>query len=160
MAAMARAISAAVLCLAVACGKGESESAQEPVAAAAPAPIDGRIDPAPYRAQIEATDGRLPPFTIHGTQLRSIHYELPVASAQVKSCVLLAGLAADGATTVSEPTASRDHTERMLAAAGVTVHRNGRHVTVAGTDELTLAQAVALLGQHHDRTTLWRLVGQ
>lgn len=56
MAAMARAISAAVLCLAVACGKGESESAQEPVAALAPAPIDGRIDPAPYRAQIEATE--------------------------------------------------------------------------------------------------------
>ena len=65
-----------------------------------------------------------------------------MASAQVKSCVLLAGLAADGATTVSEPAASRDHTERMLTAAGVTVHRNGRHVTVAGTDELTLDELV------------------
>jgi 3-phosphoshikimate 1-carboxyvinyltransferase len=93
-------------------------------------------------AAIDATDGRLPPFTVHGTRLRSIHYELPVASAQVKSCVLLAGLAADGATTVSEPAASRDHTERMLTAAGVTVHRNGRHVTVAGTDELTLDELV------------------
>ena len=93
-------------------------------------------------AEIDATDGRLPPFTVHGAHLRSIHYELPVASAQVKSCVLLAGLAADGATTVSEPSASRDHTERMLTAAGVTVHRNGRHVTVAGTDELTLDELV------------------
>jgi 3-phosphoshikimate 1-carboxyvinyltransferase len=65
-----------------------------------------------------------------------------VASAQVKSCVLLAALAADDATTVSEPAPSRDHTERMLAAAGVTVHRNGRHVTVAGTDELTFDEIV------------------
>ena len=93
-------------------------------------------------AGIDATDGRLPPFTVTGARLHSIHYELPVASAQVKSCVLLAGLAADGATTVSEPAASRDHTERMLTAAGVVVHRNGRHVTVAGTDELTLDELV------------------
>jgi 3-phosphoshikimate 1-carboxyvinyltransferase len=106
-------------------------------------PVDRIAEPLRLMgAEIEATDGRLPPFTINGTQLRSIHYELPVASAQVKSCVLLAGLAADGATTVSEPTASRDHTERMLTAAGVTVHRNGRHVTVAGTDELTLDEIV------------------
>ena len=53
-------------------------------------------------------------LTIHGARLRAISYELPVASAQVKSCVLLAGLAADGATTVGEPARSRDHTERML----------------------------------------------
>jgi 3-phosphoshikimate 1-carboxyvinyltransferase len=106
-------------------------------------PVDRIAEPLRLMgAEIEATDGRLPPFTINGTQVRSIHYELPVASAQVKSCVLLAGLAADGATTVSEPTASRDHTERMLTAAGVTVHRNGRHVTVAGTDELTLDEIV------------------
>ena len=89
-------------------------------------------------ATIDATDGRLPPFTVHGARLRSIAYELPVASAQVKSCVLLAGLMADGATTVLEPTPSRDHTERMLAAAGVTVHRNGRAVTVTNVDELVL----------------------
>ncbi|HEX6697429.1 MAG TPA: 3-phosphoshikimate 1-carboxyvinyltransferase [Solirubrobacteraceae bacterium] len=106
-------------------------------------PVDRIAEPLRLMgAEIEATDGRLPPFTINGTQLHSIHYELPVASAQVKSCVLLAGLAADGATTVSEPTATRDHTERMLSAAGVTVHRNGRHVTVAGTDELTLEEIV------------------
>jgi 3-phosphoshikimate 1-carboxyvinyltransferase len=106
-------------------------------------PVDRIAEPLRLMgAEIDATDGRLPPFTITGTQPRSIHYELPVASAQVKSCVLLAGLAADGATTVSEPAASRDHTERMLSAAGVTVHRNGRHVTVVGTDELTLDEIV------------------
>ncbi len=106
-------------------------------------PVDRIAEPLRLMgAEIDATDGRLAPFTVHGTRLRSIHYELPVASAQVKSCVLLAGLAADGATTVSEPAASRDHTERMLTAAGVTVHRNGRHVTVAGTDELTLDELV------------------
>jgi 3-phosphoshikimate 1-carboxyvinyltransferase len=106
-------------------------------------PVDRIAEPLRLMgAKIDATDERLPPFTVTGAQLRSIHYELPVASAQVKSCVLLAGLAADGATTVSEPAASRDHTERMLTAAGVTVHRNGRHVTVAGTDELTLEEIV------------------
>jgi 3-phosphoshikimate 1-carboxyvinyltransferase len=89
-------------------------------------------------ATIDAVDGRLPPFTVHGARLRSIAYDLPVASAQVKSCVLLAGLVADGATTVVEPAPSRDHTERMLAAAGVTVHRHGRHVTVTNVDELVL----------------------
>jgi 3-phosphoshikimate 1-carboxyvinyltransferase len=75
-------------------------------------------------AEIEATDGRLPPFTVHGAHLRSISYDLPVASAQVKSCVLLAGLVADGATTVCEPAPSRDHTERMLAAAAAAMSRS------------------------------------
>ncbi|QEC48627.1 3-phosphoshikimate 1-carboxyvinyltransferase [Baekduia soli] len=88
-------------------------------------------------AVIDATDGRLPPFTVHGTRLTAIDYELPVASAQVKSCVLLAGLMAEGATTVVEPVPSRDHTERMLAGAGVTVHRDGARITVSGVDELT-----------------------
>jgi 3-phosphoshikimate 1-carboxyvinyltransferase len=106
-------------------------------------PVDRIAEPLRLMgAEVEATDGRLPPFTITGAPLRSIHYELPVASAQVKSCVLLAALTADGATTVTEPAPSRDHTERMLAAAGVTVHRNGRHVTVANTDELTLEEIV------------------
>jgi 3-phosphoshikimate 1-carboxyvinyltransferase len=93
-------------------------------------------------ARIEATDGRLPPFTIHGTRLHSIAYELPVASAQVKSCTMLAALAADGATTITEPAPSRDHTERMLSGAGVTIRRNGRHLTVVNTDELTLDEVV------------------
>ena len=88
-------------------------------------------------ARIEATGGRLAPFTVHGARLHSIAYELPVASAQVKSCTMLAALAADGATTITEPAPSRDHTERMLLGAGATVRRNGRHLTVVNTDELT-----------------------
>ena len=91
-------------------------------------------------ASIEATGDRLPPFTIHGARLHSISYELPVASAQVKSCTMLAALAADGATTITEPAPSRDHTERMLLNAGVTVRRNGRHITVINADELTLEE--------------------
>jgi 3-phosphoshikimate 1-carboxyvinyltransferase len=89
-------------------------------------------------ARIEATDDRFPPFTVTGSPLHGIEYELPVASAQVKSCVLLAGLLAAGPTTVIERTPSRDHTERMLAAAGVRISRSGERVTVAAQDELEL----------------------
>jgi 3-phosphoshikimate 1-carboxyvinyltransferase len=89
-------------------------------------------------ARLDATGGGFAPLQVHGARLHSISYELPVASAQVKSCVLLAALAADGATTVGEPVRSRDHTERMLLRAGVTVHRNGRHLTVVNADELVL----------------------
>jgi 3-phosphoshikimate 1-carboxyvinyltransferase len=95
-------------------------------------------------AVIEAREGRDPPFTVHGAALTGIGYELPVASAQVKSCVLLAGLVTDS-TTVTEPVPSRDHTERMLAAAGAPVTREpssddaGFRTTVGNTDELELA---------------------
>jgi 3-phosphoshikimate 1-carboxyvinyltransferase len=93
-------------------------------------------------ARIEAREGRFPPLTVVGSRLHAIAYELPVASAQVKSCVLIAGLVADGATTVTEPAPSRDHTERMLAAAAVPLHRNGRHITVPNVDELELEELV------------------
>ena len=63
--------------------------------------------------------GNLPPLAISGGRLRALDYRLPVASAQVKSCLLLAGLFADGPATLQEPSASRDHTERMLRAMGV-----------------------------------------
>ena len=89
-------------------------------------------------AQIAARDGRYPPFTITGRPLRGIEYVLPVASGQVKSCVLLAGLLAAGETTVVEPIPSRDHTERMFAAAGVRITRDGDRITVAAQDELEL----------------------
>ena len=106
-------------------------------------PVDRIAEPLERMgAEVAATGGRFPPFTVTGARLRSIAYELPVASAQVKSCVMLAALTADGATTVGEPAPSRDHTERMLAAAGVTIHRNGRHVTVVNADELTLEEVV------------------
>ena len=75
---------------------------------------------------VEAREDRFPPFTVTGARLRGIEYELPVASAQVKSCVLLAGLLADGATTVVEPAPSRDHTERMLRAAACRVDARRR----------------------------------
>jgi 3-phosphoshikimate 1-carboxyvinyltransferase len=106
-------------------------------------PVDRIAEPLRLMgAEVSATDGRLPPFTITGARLRAIHYELPVASAQIKSCVLLGALGADGATTITEPAPSRDHTERMLAAAGVSVRRNGRHVTAVNADELTLDDIV------------------
>jgi 3-phosphoshikimate 1-carboxyvinyltransferase len=102
-------------------------------------PVDRIAEPlARMGATIDAVDDRLPPFTVHGARLHAIDYDLPVASAQVKSCVLLAGLMADGATTVLEPAPSRDHTERLLAAAGVNVHREGPRVTVTNADELVL----------------------
>ena len=92
-------------------------------------PIDRIAEPLrAMGAQIEAD--RLPPFTVHGAALRGTTYELPVASAQVKSCILLAGLLADGETTVIEPEPSRDHTERMWLRAGVTVTREGARITV------------------------------
>ena len=95
-------------------------------------------------ARIEAREGRFPPFTVHGAQLTGIEYELPVASAQVKSCVLLAGLVTD-ATTVVEPVPTRDHTERMLMRAGATVQRESRpgggvRTTIGNVDELEIAE--------------------
>jgi len=102
-------------------------------------PVDRIAEPLRQMgAEIEPTQGRFPPLVVRGARLRAISYELEVASAQVKSCVLLAALAADGATTVGEPARSRDHTERMLLRAGVSIHRHGRHVTAVNADELLL----------------------
>jgi 3-phosphoshikimate 1-carboxyvinyltransferase len=102
-------------------------------------PVDRVVEPLRQMgAELQATDGRFPPLSVRGGRLRAISWELDVASAQVKSCILLAALAADGATTVGEPARSRDHTERMLLGAGVSIHRNGRHVTVVNADELLL----------------------
>jgi 3-phosphoshikimate 1-carboxyvinyltransferase len=102
-------------------------------------PVDRVAEPLRLMgADLSARNDRFAPLVVRGTHLRAISYDMPVASAQVKSCVLLAALAADGATTVSEPARSRDHTERMLLRAGVGVHRNGRHVTVVNADELLL----------------------
>ena len=96
-------------------------------------------------ARVETQDGGLPPFTVYGSELHGIDYDLPVASAQVKSCVLLAGLLAGGATRVTEPHQSRDHTERMLARARVPVERDGLTTCVTGVDELEL-ELVAVPG--------------
>jgi len=89
---------------------------------------------APLRAmgaRIATTDGR-PPVTIDGGPLTGIDHTLAIPSAQVKTAILLAGLQADGRTSVTEPTASRDHTERLLPCFGVPVRRTGLSVGVEG----------------------------
>jgi 3-phosphoshikimate 1-carboxyvinyltransferase len=96
-------------------------------------------------ADLAAIEGRLPPLLVTGAPLRGIDYTLPVASAQVKSCVLLAGLLAEGETTVREPVPSRDHTERLLARAGVPVRREDGATTVRAADGLAL-DAIAVPG--------------
>jgi 3-phosphoshikimate 1-carboxyvinyltransferase len=89
-------------------------------------------------AELHARDGRFAPLTVTARPLRGAEYALPVASAQIKSCVLLAGLLADGTTTVVEPEPSRDHTERLLARAGAGIRRSGPRVSVTRRDELAL----------------------
>jgi 3-phosphoshikimate 1-carboxyvinyltransferase len=108
-------------------------------------PVDRIADPLTRMgARIEAREGRFPPFTVEGGPLFGIEYELPVPSAQVKSCVLLAGLATDQ-TVVIEPVASRDHTERMLLKAQARLCRDGTpeagyRITVGSVDELGIDQ--------------------
>lgn len=89
-------------------------------------------------AVIESADKGRPPLKIKGGQpLKGIHYVLPMASAQVKSCLLLAGLYAEGETTVIEPAPTRDHTERMLKGFGYPVDVDGPKVTVRPGGKLT-----------------------
>ena len=89
-------------------------------------------------AVIESVENGRPPLKIKGAQpLTGIHYVLPMASAQVKSCLLLAGLYAEGETTVIEPAPTRDHTERMLKGFGYPVEVDGPKVTVRPGGKLT-----------------------
>ncbi len=102
-------------------------------------PVDRVAEPLRLMgATVEAREGRFPPFTVRGAPLTGIEYELPVASAQVKSCVLIAGMFASGSTTVHEGAPSRDHTERLLRRARVPFERDGERITVAQVDELEL----------------------
>ncbi|NJR22784.1 MAG: 3-phosphoshikimate 1-carboxyvinyltransferase [Richelia sp. CSU_2_1] len=99
-------------------------------------------------AQIWGRAGNsLAPLAVVGQQLKPIHYHSPIASAQVKSCILLAGLMAEGETTVTEPALSRDHSERMLRAFGaqLTVDRETCSVTVTGPAKL-IGQKVIVPG--------------
>lgn len=91
-------------------------------------------------ARIEAREGRYPPLQIEGAPLRAIEYELPVASAQVKSCVLLAGLYAEGRTVVREPVATRDHTEIALREFGAEIEKSGRTIQLQGRPILKAQQ--------------------
>ena len=87
-------------------------------------------------ARITATHETYPPLEIHGTKLRAIDYTTPVASAQVKTCVLFAGLFCDGETIVREPMKTRDHTELALQMFGAEISSAGRVVTLKGRPRL------------------------
>ncbi len=92
----------------------------------------------PLQLMGAVVEGQYPPLKISGRFLQSIDYISTVASAQIKSCILLAGLRANGETWVTEPTKSRDHTERMLSAMGVEILRDGpNRVGVSKTDQLS-----------------------
>jgi 3-phosphoshikimate 1-carboxyvinyltransferase len=90
-------------------------------------------------------EGSLAPLAISGGRLKAIDYESPVSSAQIKSSILLAGLYADGETSVREPTLSRDHSERMFHLFGATIERSDNGVKVRGGVEL-VAQEVTVPG--------------
>ena len=96
---------------------------------------------APLRAmgaRVELSPRGTAPVTIQGGPLRGIEYHLPVASAQVKSCILLAALYAEGTTKMLEPLPTRDHTERLLAASGVSLKREGGLISVHPAPRLVL----------------------
>jgi 3-phosphoshikimate 1-carboxyvinyltransferase len=102
-------------------------------------PMDRIAKPlAAMGGELDAREGRFTPLTITGRALHGTEYALPVASAQIKSCVLLAGLLAEGTTTVVEPEPSRDHTERLLQRAGAGIERAGDRISVTCQDELLL----------------------
>ncbi len=87
-------------------------------------------------ASIEGRNDNFCPLTMYPSELHGIEYRLPVASAQLKSAILLAGLYAEGQTTVIEPAPSRDHTERMFRALGVEIETNGNTITLDPPEDL------------------------
>jgi 3-phosphoshikimate 1-carboxyvinyltransferase len=93
-------------------------------------------------ARIFARDDNFAPLEIHGSSLQAIHYKSPVASAQVKSAVLLAGLFAEGETSVEEPVSTRDHTEVALGEFGASMRRTGRTVWITGRKPLEARRLV------------------
>jgi 3-phosphoshikimate 1-carboxyvinyltransferase len=105
-------------------------------------PVDRIVEPLGLMgAKVEARDGRLAPLRVGGAQLHGIDYDLPVASAQVKSCVLIAGLMAEGVTRIREPHPSRDHTERILLGSHASFTReDDGTLSVAQLDELEIGE--------------------
>ena len=97
-------------------------------------PMGRVIDPLSLMgAQLSAAEGGRPPLRVRGGRvLHGIHYDLPMASAQVKSCVLLAGLYSQGRTSVTEPAPTRDHTERMLRGFGYPVQNDNGVISLQG----------------------------
>ncbi len=100
-------------------------------------------------------DGNLLPLTITGGPLSAIDYDMPVASAQVKSAILFAGLNAEGTTIISEETVSRDHTERMLQQFGAEVQVDGNKVSVKGGNVLRWQQMSLCQVIFHQRHFSW-----
>ena len=114
-------------------------------------PVDRVAEPLrKMGADVDCRDGRLPPLTVNAERLHGISYRMPIASAQVKSCVLLAGLLAEGETQVAEPAPTRDHTERLLAAWGARVSTEDLRTlpTLGGgpTRRITIEPAERLTG--------------
>ena len=93
-------------------------------------------------AEIATSDAGTAPLAIHGRPLHGIDYTLPVASAQLKSALLLAGLFAEGTTRVTETGVSRDHSERMLRGFGVSVEKDGATLAIRGGQHLTACEVV------------------
>jgi 3-phosphoshikimate 1-carboxyvinyltransferase len=101
-------------------------------------PVDRIAEPLRLMgAQLSCREERLPPLRVEAATLHGISYELPVASAQVKSCLLFAGLLAEGETRIVEPLPTRDHSERMLRAAGAEIEREGDTIVVHPAERLT-----------------------
>ena len=93
-------------------------------------------------AVIETSEAGTAPLRIQGSALHAIEYTLPVASAQLKSCLLLAGLYAQGTTRITETGISRDHSERMLAGFGVHIDKQGHTLAIAGGQKLSACEIV------------------
>lgn len=103
-------------------------------------PMKRIIDPLSQMGAVvsgrRSADNIYPPLIIRGTKLNGIEYRMPIASAQVKSAILLAGLYAEGTTTVIEPASSRDHTERMFEHFGIDIKKDGLKISVQGGQKL------------------------
>jgi 3-phosphoshikimate 1-carboxyvinyltransferase len=106
-------------------------------------PVDRVVEPLrEMGGRLTCREGRFTPLTVEGAPLDGIEYELPVASAQVKSCLIFAALLAQGETRIVEPQPTRDHTERMLAAAGADVEREGQAVVARPAKSLEAGEVV------------------
>ena len=118
-------------------------------------PMQRVIDPlTAMGATIMSQDGR-PPLEIHGGQLTGIEWRSPVASAQIKSAVLLAGLSASGQTVVREPLPSRDHTERLLPVFGVALTRQADAISVEGGQRLRAPEAPLAVPGDPSAAAVW-----
>ncbi len=109
-------------------------------------PMKRVIEPLTQMGALIQSQNGYAPLRIHGGSLHPVRYELPVASSQVKSALLLAGLHACGETTVIEKAPTRDHTERMLAYLGVSLKQSGRAVSVCGSDSRIQSKSLYVAG--------------